>query len=54
MSIGTGTANKGFSLKGAISELRRRTGLADLRDDPPRGRADPAEADASAGTTAAT
>ena len=29
MSIGTGTANKGFSLKGAITELRRRTGLAD-------------------------
>ena len=30
MSIGTGTANKGFSLRGAIKELRRRTGLADL------------------------
>ena len=29
MSVGTGTANKGFSLKGAISELRRRTGLAE-------------------------
>jgi geranylgeranyl diphosphate/geranylgeranyl-bacteriochlorophyllide a reductase len=29
MSVGTGTANKGFSLKGAIAELRRRTGLAD-------------------------
>ena len=29
MSIGTGSANKGFSLKGAISELRRRTGLSD-------------------------
>ena len=29
MSIGTGTANKGFSMKGAIGELRRRTGLAD-------------------------
>ena len=27
MSIGTGSANKGFSLKGAIAELRRRTGL---------------------------
>jgi geranylgeranyl reductase len=27
MSIGTGSANKGFSLKGAITELRRRTGL---------------------------
>ena len=29
MSIGTGTANKGFSLKGAIAELRRRTGLTE-------------------------
>ena len=29
MSVGTGTANKGFSLKGAITELRARTGLAD-------------------------
>ena len=27
MSIGTGSANKGFSLKGAIADLRRRTGL---------------------------
>ena len=30
MSIGTGSANKGFSLRGAIAELRRRTGLANL------------------------
>ncbi len=30
MSIGTGSANKGFSLRGAIDALRRRTGLADL------------------------
>jgi geranylgeranyl reductase len=29
MSIGTGSANKGFSLKGAIADLRRRTGLAE-------------------------
>ena len=29
MSIGTGSANKGFSLKGAIADLRARTGLAD-------------------------
>ncbi len=29
MSIGTGTANKGFSMKAAIAELRRRTGLAE-------------------------
>ena len=29
MSVGTGTANKGFSMKGAIAELRRRTGLAE-------------------------
>ena len=29
MSIGTGSANKGFSLKGAIAELRRRTGLTE-------------------------
>ncbi len=27
MSIGTGSANKGFSLKGAIADLRARTGL---------------------------
>ena len=30
MSIGTGSANKGFSLKGAIADLRGRTGLAEL------------------------
>ena len=27
MSVGTGSANKGFSLRGAIAELRQRTGL---------------------------
>ena len=31
MSVGTGTANKGFSMKGAIAELRQRTGLADCK-----------------------
>lgn len=31
MSVGTGSANKGFSLKGAIGELRCRTGLAGLK-----------------------
>ena len=31
MSIGTGSANKGFSLRGAITDLRRRTGLDDLQ-----------------------
>jgi geranylgeranyl reductase len=30
MSIGTGSANKGFSLRGAIADLRARTGLAKL------------------------
>ena len=30
MSVGTGSANKGFSLKGAITELRKRTGLDGL------------------------
>jgi geranylgeranyl reductase len=30
MSVGTGSANKGFSLRGAISTLRDRTGLAGL------------------------
>ena len=31
MSIGTGSARKGFSLRGAIATLRQRTGMADLR-----------------------
>ncbi len=30
MSVGTGSAHKGFSLRGAIAELRRRTGLSGL------------------------
>jgi geranylgeranyl reductase len=30
MSIGNGSANKGFSLRNAVSDLRRRRGLADL------------------------
>lgn len=30
MSVGTGSANKGFSLRGAIAELRGRTGLTEL------------------------
>ncbi len=31
MSVGTGTMQKGFSLRGAVEELRRATGLADAR-----------------------
>ena len=31
MSVGTGSARKGFSLRNAIAELRARTGLADLK-----------------------
>ena len=31
MSVGTGSARKGFSLRGAIAELRQRTGLAELK-----------------------
>jgi geranylgeranyl diphosphate/geranylgeranyl-bacteriochlorophyllide a reductase len=30
MSIGNGSANKGFSLRNAVADLRQRTGLADL------------------------
>ncbi len=30
-SIGTGTFQKGFDMRGAVAELRRRTGLADVR-----------------------
>ena len=42
-SVGTGSAHKGFSLKGAVADLREQMGL-DRPDHPPRGRAHSAEA----------
>ena len=42
-SVGTGSANKGFSLKGSVAELRKASGPR-RRDHPPRGRAHSAEA----------
>jgi geranylgeranyl diphosphate/geranylgeranyl-bacteriochlorophyllide a reductase len=43
MSIGTGSADKGFSLRGAVGELREAAAWR-MRDAAPRRRADPDEA----------
>ena len=41
-SIGTGSANQGFSLRGSVADLRRATGLDGRPHNPAGGRADPA------------
>ncbi len=43
MSVGSGSAKKGFSLKTSVRSLRSLTGLAERRDDPARGRPIPAK-----------
>ena len=53
-SIGTGSMNKGFSLRGSDRRPAPGDRPRRLRDHPPRGRADPAQAAAQAGTMAAT
>ncbi len=49
LSVGTGSADKGFSLRSAVGELRSAAGLARRRDPAPRRRADPDEAAAALG-----
>ena len=48
-SVGTGTAQKGFSLRRSVAGLRQSAGLGDSRDLAPRRRADPAAAVAALG-----
>ena len=49
LSVGTGSADKGFSLRGAVGAPARRRRPRRRRDPAPRGRADPAEAAAALG-----
>ena len=49
VSVGTGSARKGFSLRHSVGGLREAAGPGRLRDHPPRRRADPAAAIAALG-----